>query len=121
MMRLLDRTFNFDEVRLGNEEFIEQFSSALFCNGSLESQRQATVLDIVFHVISLPWKLIFMFVPPPSYCRGWLCFWICLLFIAGMTYIIGDLAELFGCAMGVLGDCFMGTSAVISFAPRDLR
>jgi hypothetical protein len=44
--------------------------------------------------------LIFMFIPPTTYFHGWLCFWSSLVFIGGLTALIGDIAEIFGCLLG---------------------
>ena len=46
-------------------------------------------------------QLIFAFVPPPTIWGGWLCFFVCLAFIGMLTAIIGDLASIFGCLIGL--------------------
>jgi len=101
LARWLDDRINFDEVRLGTTEWTEQFKGAIYCNGSPEEQRDASLYDWFFHVMALPWKLTFTLVPPTTYCSGWVCFWTSLLFIGGLTAVIGDLAELFGCIIGL--------------------
>lgn len=101
MARWLDDRLNFDEVRLGTMEWREQFHAAIYCNGSPEEQKEASAFDWLFHGLALPWKLAFALVPPTTYCSGWVCFWWSLLFIGGLTAIIGDLAELFGCVIGL--------------------
>ena len=53
------------------------------------------------HYITLPWKLVFALCPPPHLHGGWLCFNVALLMIGGVTAIIGDLANLFGCSLGL--------------------
>merc|ERR1712224_1188290 len=55
--------------------------------------------DWCFHLMCLPWKLVFAATPPPDFGGGWLCFIIALVFIGLVTAIIGDLASLFGCAL----------------------
>jgi len=47
-------------------------------------------------------RLIFAFVPPPRLGGGWLCFFIALAGIGGLTALIGDLASHMGCCMGLL-------------------
>lgn len=101
VVRSLDRIFNFDKLRLGNQECAEQFWAALYCNGGPEEQAEATKLDWVFHLVALPWKLLFTVVPPTSFCGGWLCFCVSLGLIGFVTMFIGDLAELFGCVLDV--------------------
>merc|ERR1712087_969885 len=44
---------------------------------------------------------MFALVPPTILCGGWLCFGTCLLFIGGITMVVADLAELFGCVLDV--------------------
>lgn len=53
----LDATFNCDEVSLGLTEWRMQFMEAIFCGGTWESQKEAWCFDLVFHFVSLPWKL----------------------------------------------------------------
>mmetsp|Transcript_124833 Transcript_124833/g.216332 ORF Transcript_124833/g.216332 Transcript_124833/m.216332 type:complete len:1112 (-) Transcript_124833:138-3473(-) len=101
VLRRLDKMFNFDEIRLGNRDCIDQFVSAIYCNGSPEEQKEATKTDWVFHLVALPWKILFTLVPPTSYCGGWVCFVISLVLIGVVTAVIGDLAELFGCVFDV--------------------
>ena len=40
-------------------------------------------------------------VPPPRYLRGWLAFVIALAFIGVITAIVGEIASLFGCVIGL--------------------
>merc|ERR1719408_9831 len=81
LMLFLDKTLNFDEVRAGNQECLEQLRAAIYCGGGPEEQQEASKLDWVFHIIALPWKLIFAMCPPPSYCGGWICFYMSLALI----------------------------------------
>merc|ERR1719464_2283176 len=54
------------------------------------------------HLISIPWKLLFaLLVPPTAFAGGWLCFVLSLGAIGGLTAIIIDFAELFGCVTGI--------------------
>ena len=46
-------------------------------------------------------QLIFAFVPPPSIWGGWLCFFVALVFLGVLTALIGDLASIFGCLIGL--------------------
>lgn len=100
VLTLLDEALHFNEIRLGSHDYASQFRNALYCNGGPEEQEEATTSDWVFHILSLPWKLIFMFIPPTTYFHGWLCFWSSLVFIGGLTALIGDIAEIFGCCLG---------------------
>lgn len=46
-------------------------------------------------------QIIFAMVPPPSILGGWLCFIVSLGAIGLLTAIIGDLASIFGCLVGL--------------------
>lgn len=123
-IRSMDAAMNFDALRLGNSEWKEAWTAAVFCNGSLEEQRLASTSDWVFHIIALPWKLLFCLIPPTAYFHGWACFWISLFFIGLCTAFIGDLAELFGCVLKIddtitaLLFVALGTSMPDLFASR---
>lgn len=101
VLQTVDRYINLDLLRQGNQDCLEQFVGAIYCNGGPEEQRDATWMDWVFHLTALPWKLLFTVVPPPSMCGGWICFFVSLGLIGVVTAIIGDLAELFGCVLDV--------------------
>merc|ERR1719265_1482537 len=74
------------------------------------------------HIISLPWKLLFAFVPPADYCGGWACFCGALFMIAIVTAIVGDMANLVGCTLGLEAEITaitfvaLGTSLPDTFA-----
>jgi len=46
-------------------------------------------------------QLIFAMIPPPSIWGGWLAFFVALIMIGLLTAIIGDLASIFGCLVGL--------------------
>lgn len=67
---------------------------------------------------------MFAFIPPPSYCGGWLTFLFSLMWIGLLTLIVGDMASIFGCLIG-LNDLItaitfvaLGTSMPDTFASR---
>merc|ERR1719321_1091341 len=80
--------------------------------------------DKIIHLFAVPWKLLFAFIPPPDYAEGWVCFFIALIFIGGVTAIIGDMAALLGCTMGVpdaitaITFVALGTSLPDTFASK---
>lgn len=53
------------------------------------------------HIACFPFKVIFALVPPPGMAGGWLTFVIALALIGLLTAIIGDLAGIFGCLIGL--------------------
>jgi Ca2+/Na+ antiporter len=69
-------------------------------------------------------QLLFAFVPPPSILGGWLSFVISLLLIGLLTAIVGDLASIFGCLVGLpdsitaITFVAMGTSLPDLFASK---
>merc|ERR1712151_501374 len=53
------------------------------------------------HFALFPWKFICACVPPPTLCKGWACFTVALVVIGALTAVIGDLADMLGCALGI--------------------
>jgi hypothetical protein len=115
---------NWDKVRVGHTNYAEQFTSALWPNGSPEDAKEASAGDIFTHILAVPWKLIFAMIPPPDYADGWVCFFVALVFIGGVTAIIGDMAALLGCTMQVpdaitaITFVALGTSLPDTFASK---
>eukprot|EP00928_Gymnodinium_smaydae_P048739 TRINITY_DN3262_c0_g2_i2.p1 TRINITY_DN3262_c0_g2~~TRINITY_DN3262_c0_g2_i2.p1 ORF type:complete len:858 (-),score=206.78 TRINITY_DN3262_c0_g2_i2:71-2584(-) len=115
---------NWDNVSLGHARWKEQFTAALYVGGSKEEQQGASCLDWVTHIISMPWKLLFAIVPPTNFAGGWVCFCVALIMIGIVTAIIGDMANLLGCALGVSGSTTaitfvaLGTSLPDTFASK---
>jgi len=115
---------NWDKAQIGHTNWMDQFKEAIYCNGSPEEQKEASAMDWVMHIINVPWKFLFAFVPPTDFCDGWLCFAVALAMIGGVTAIIGDMAGLLGCTMGVpdsitaITFVALGTSLPDTFASR---
>jgi len=137
-----------DKSRLGHSNWRDQFMSALYVNGSAPDEpnpaseggrsmqagvtlseissavEQPSAADYAMHFITLPWKLLFALVPPTDYCGGWLSFMCSLLMIALVTAIIGDMAALLGCVLGLPDEVTaitfvaLGTSLPDTFASR---
>jgi len=101
LWKSLDRRIVVNCWQKGLQEWPQQFIVACICNGSFQEQAEADCADWFWHLLSLPWRLIFALIPPTTLCGGWLCFYFCLGFIAGLTAILADLAELFGCVLEV--------------------
>jgi solute carrier family 8 (sodium/calcium exchanger) len=85
----------------GSLEWREQIGGVLWIGGSREEHAEAEFQDKVMHLLSLPWKILFLAVPPTDYFGGWLTFWVALFFIGLLTAFVSDLAELFGCCVGI--------------------
>lgn len=102
LVTCLDRLANLDELRQGTELWKEQVWEALYVGGNKESQDEAGFLEWLNHLIWIPWTSIFaLLTPPAAYLGGWVCFVVSLGHIAWLTIIIGDMAELFGCVVGI--------------------
>lgn len=113
---------NWDNVAIGRDNWSAQFAEALW--PAAEEGEEPGVMDWVFHVPSLPWKLLFAIVPPVDFCGGWLCFFCALGMIGLCTAIIGDMANLLGCALEIKGAICaitfvaLGTSLPDTFASK---
>jgi len=88
--------------QVGHANWASQFKAAISVNGGDEDDEDcdpATKADYIAHYVTMPWKLLFAFVPPTDYCSGWVCFISALIMIGFVTMIIGDMASLLGCVM----------------------
>merc|ERR1719424_2428166 len=105
-----------------NNDWVDQFKAAF--QPECEDEESATAVDWTLHIVSFPWKVLFAFTPPASYCGGWLAFYIALVFIGATTVLIGDLATLVGCVAGVNSSITaitivaLGTSLPDTFASK---
>jgi len=115
---------------LGRKHWGQQFSDALFQIGdggdeeSNGTPEPTPLSAYVIHIVSVPWKLLFAFVPPCDYCGGWACFCGALVMIAVVTAIVGDMANLVGCTLDILPETAaisfvaLGTSLPDTFASK---
>lgn len=115
---------NVDQWRKALVLWRAQVIEAIYCCGSAKEQAEAGLADWIFHVIALFWKLIFIFVPPPSLLGGWACFFSALFMIGIVTAVTGDVASLLGCCMTIPDNATaislvaLGTSLPDTFASR---
>uniref|UniRef100_A0A915DSA0 Sodium/calcium exchanger membrane region domain-containing protein n=1 Tax=Ditylenchus dipsaci TaxID=166011 RepID=A0A915DSA0_9BILA len=66
------------------------------------TKRKLVISDQKFmHFLCLPWKLLFACIPPTDYAHGWVCFCVAIIFIGLLTAVIGDVAAMFGCTIGL--------------------
>eukprot|EP00927_Polykrikos_kofoidii_P039039 TRINITY_DN33479_c0_g1_i1.p1 TRINITY_DN33479_c0_g1~~TRINITY_DN33479_c0_g1_i1.p1 ORF type:complete len:791 (-),score=77.99 TRINITY_DN33479_c0_g1_i1:274-2616(-) len=96
---------NIDSLRVLGMLWLENIQGVPFCGGSKDDHASASRTEKAFHFLCLPWKVIFATIPPPppGGNLSWLCFVLCLVFIFGITAILADLAELFGCVLSIPG------------------
>jgi len=115
---------NWDKARIGTSNWADQFINAIKVNGGEDDDGSPSVGDYVLHVFSLPFKLLFAFIPPTDYAGGWVTFCVALVFIGGVTAVIGDIAGLLGCCMNVpdsitaITFVALGTSLPDTFASK---
>jgi solute carrier family 8 (sodium/calcium exchanger) len=115
---LLNREAN----KIGTSNWADQFTEAIYVNGSKEDQAASSWSDCVLHLLNFPWKIIFAFVPPTDFGGGWVCFICALSAIGVVTALVGDLAGMLGCSFGLNDDITaitlvaLGTSLPDTFA-----
>jgi hypothetical protein len=115
--------FNRDAVKLGSDSWAAQFQDALSVNGG-EPIEGNKFMAYFSALAAFPFKFIFAFCPPTSFCGGWLCFVVALCLIGLVTCFIGDTATLMGCAMGMKAPITaitfvaLGTSLPDAFASK---
>lgn len=114
LLRRMESRIVSQQMRVKNKNWQKQFYDALFeISGGDDDDDDdddddkkggddgPSLFDWVAHIVSLPWKLLFAFVPPVDYCGGWACFSGALVMIAIVTAIVGDMANLVGCCMDI--------------------
>jgi len=114
---------------MGGKNWGQQFKDALFAVGEEDDDDEEPsggpgAFDYFMHVLAIPWKLLFAFVPPTDYCGGWACFVMALVMIAVVTAVVGDMANLVGCCFDILPETAaitfvaLGTSLPDTFASK---
>ncbi|KAK3749975.1 hypothetical protein QZH41_008456 [Actinostola sp. cb2023] len=125
--RLFDRVvslthLNLDRLKLGSSSWRMQFREAMSVNGG--DVENATTMDYIMHFLTFAWKIIFAFCPPCSYGGGWFTFAVALGMIGLLTAVVGDIATIFGCLIGLRKEVTaitfvaMGTSLPDLFASK---
>lgn len=113
---------NIHAMQVHHETYLSQIKDALNVNGG--DIENASGMDYVLHFLTFGWKVIFSLVPPCGILGGWLCFFVSLGVIGLLTAIIGDLAAIFGCLVGLedsvtaITFVALGTSLPDTFASR---
>lgn len=113
---------NVDRHTVAYASWAQQFRCALLVNGGEDVEPNG--MDYFMHAVTVVWKLMFAMIPPAEYCNGWCCFIVALLMIGLVTALIGDLAALLGCVVGISDSVTaitlvaLGTSLPDTFASK---
>merc|ERR1712106_560599 len=116
---------------VGTSSWLDQFSEAFTVQadddeeeGEEGEEKMPSCGDYIMHFLTLPWKLVFAFIPPTAIYEGYPTFVISIAFIGGCTAIIGDVAGHLGCFIN-LKDCVnaiafvaLGTRVPDTFASK---
>ncbi|KAG8224886.1 hypothetical protein J437_LFUL004627 [Ladona fulva] len=100
---------NMEAIRIHRDTWASQIKDAMNVNGG--DLENATWGDYLMHFLTFGWKVLFAAVPPPGLLGGWPCFFVSLFMIGIITAIVGDLASIFGCIVG-LRDSITGENCV---------
>ncbi|XP_065575442.1 sodium/calcium exchanger 2-like [Artemia franciscana] len=87
------------EFRMHNQSLFSRIRDAVIVNDG--DAKNATAFDWCIHVFAVVWKILFALVPPAGLLGGWPHFTIALVMIGALTAIIGDMAVIFGCLVGL--------------------
>ena len=104
-----------------------QFMDAILLQPSIDDEGLVTEItggEAVFHFAAIGFKVLFATIPPPKYGNGWFAFVIALCYIGVVTAVVGEVANLFGCALGLpqaitaITFVALGTSLPDTFASK---
>jgi len=122
-----------NSMLVGSSSWLDQFSEAFTVQaeddeedeeGEEGEEKMPSCGDYIMHFLTLPWKLIFAFIPPTAIYNGYLTFVVSIGFIGLCTAVIGDVAGHLGCFInlkdGVNAIAFvaLGTSVPDTFASK---
>merc|ERR1712050_357235 len=123
-----------NSMMVGSSSWLDQFTDAFTVQadddeeegeeGEEGEEEMPSCGDYIMHFLTLPWKLIFAFIPPTGLANGYVKFVISILFIGACTAVIGDIAGHLGCFInlkdGVNAIAFvaLGTSVPDTFASK---
>merc|ERR1712203_646628 len=97
-----------NSMMVGSSSWLDQFTDAFTVQaeddddeegeeGEEGEEKMPSCGDYIMHFLTLPWKLIFAFIPPTGIYDGYPTFAISILFIGACTAVIGDIAGHLGC------------------------
>lgn len=109
-------------MKIGTDTYLSQFKIAM--NVPHAEEEEPSNLDYILHFFCFYWKVLFAIIPPTRICNGWLSFFVALFFIGFVTALVGDLAKMFGCVIGLedsitaITFVALGTSLPDTFASK---
>merc|ERR1712203_535957 len=119
---------------VGSSSWLDQFSEAFTVqaddddeegeDGEEGEEKMPSCGDYITHFLTLPWKLIFAFIPPTGIYGGYITFVISIAMIGACTALIGDIASHLGCfiflkdSVNAIAFVALGTSVPDTFASK---
>lgn len=91
-------------VEQNDDSWSSQFKKAILLQPTINEDDEidnVTGMEAFMHFASIGWKVLFALVPPPRYGKGWVAFGVALSFIGIVTAVVGEAANMFGCAIGL--------------------
>jgi len=119
---LLMTNANVDSMRVTSATWAQQLKDAMNVNGG--DVENASTADYIMHFMTFGFKIIFALIPPAGMGGGWPCFFVSLGMIGLLTAVVGDLAGIFGCLVGLKDSVTaitfvaLGTSLPDTFASK---
>lgn len=99
MLQLLERINREDDITYG-----QQFIKATTLHPSKNEDgiiEDVSTSEAVIHFLSIGWAVLFACCPPPKWGGGWPCFLAAICFIGALTAVVGEIASVMGCVMGL--------------------
>merc|ERR1719150_1278778 len=123
-----------NSMMVGSSSWLEQFTDAFVVQADEDEEEEEgegdgeekmpSCGDYIMHFLTLPWKLIFAFIPPTAIYAGYPTFVVSISAVGVCTAVIGDVAGHLGCFI-YLKDCVnaiafvaLGTSVPDTFASK---
>lgn len=121
-----------NSMMVGSSSWLDQFSEAFTVQadededdeGDEGEEKMPSCGDYIMHFLTLPWKLLFAFIPPTAIYNGYLTFVLSIAFIGLCTAVIGDVAGHLGCfinlkdSVNAIAFVALGTSVPDTFASK---
>jgi len=92
-------------VRQKQPTWGDQFKNACILGPQIDEDNliveEVSLGEALFHFLTIGWKALFAFVPPIQWGGGWPAFIVALGFIGIITKIVGEVATILGCVLGL--------------------